>query len=103
MKKRMLANEGLRRMLNISPDLQWEEHVEVKNQFVVKMWRSGYPASWRAEVVSTSIQHYEDMVKDEKDGIRPLFRPRSFMEDERWMEKLRKLMQCTKQVEIRME
>ena len=27
----MLANEGLRRMLNISPDLPWEEFVMVMN------------------------------------------------------------------------
>ena len=31
MKKRMLANEGLRRLLNMSPDLPWQDLVQVMN------------------------------------------------------------------------
>ena len=35
MKRSMLSNEGLRRLLNMSPDLPWGEFLDV-----VKMWRS---------------------------------------------------------------
>ena len=59
MKRSMLANEGLRRLLNMSPTLEWNESVEVMNEFAVKMSRSGYPASWREEAVKVSIQKYE--------------------------------------------
>ena len=38
MKRSMLSKEGLRRLLNMSPDLPWEEFVNVMNQYVVKMW-----------------------------------------------------------------
>ena len=76
-------------MLNISPDLPWEEYLKVMNQFVMR--RSGYPSSWRAEAVSASIQTYDDMAKNKKKGNILLFRPRGFMEEERRMAKLRKL------------
>ena len=91
MKKRMLANEGFRRLVNISPDLPWDESVRVMNEFCVKMWRSGYPATWRAEAVSSVIQRLEKALKEERDGVRPLFLPKGFMEEERRMAKLRKL------------
>ena len=90
MKKRMLANEGLRRLLNMSPDLQWEESVKVMNEFVVKMWRSGYPASWRAEAVQSALNMHEVMIKDESSGIRLLFRPKDFKAEERRLDKLKK-------------
>jgi hypothetical protein len=88
MKRSMLANEGLRRLLNISPELPWEAFVEVMNDFAVKMWRSGYPESWRADAVKAALKKYEDLLREEKEGLRPLFRPRSFMEEERAMAKL---------------
>ena len=90
MKRSMLSNEGLRRLLNMSPDLPWEEFVNVMNQYVVKVWRSGYPASWRADAVQSDLGRYEKMLKDEEDGRRPVFRPNTFMENERRLEKLRK-------------
>ena len=89
-KRSMLANEGLRRLLNMSPELEWHEAVKVMNEFVVKMWRSGYPASWREDAIKASTQKYEDMVKDDKDSKRPLFRPKGFLAEERRLAKLKK-------------
>ena len=85
MKRSMLSNEGLRRLLNMSPYLPWEEFANA-----VKMWRSGYPASWRAVAVQSALGRYKKMLKDEEDGRRPIFRPNTFMENERRLEKLRK-------------
>ena len=96
MKRSMLVNEGMRRLLNISPDLPWESFVKVMDEFAVKMWRSGYPASWRADTVKTSLQKYEDMLREEREGGKPLFRPKSFMEEERAMAKLKKAKQWHK-------
>jgi hypothetical protein len=90
MKRSMLANEGLRRLLNMSPHLEGNESVKVMNEFSVKMWRSGYPASWREEAVQTSIQKYEVMVQQDKDDKRPLFRPKDYMVEERKLEKFKK-------------
>ena len=69
MKKRMLANESFRRLVNISPELPWSESVRVMDKFCVKMWRSLYPSSWRAKAVITAIQRLEKIRQDEKDGL----------------------------------
>ena len=90
MKRSMLANEGLRRLLNMSPTLEWNESVKVMNEFAVKMSRSGYPASWREEAVKVCIQKYEAMVQEDKDGKRPLFRPKYFMAEDKKLSKLKK-------------
>ena len=90
MKKRMLVNEGLRRLLNMSPDLLWEDSLEGVNEFVVKMTRSGYPSSWRTEAVKSAIKMHEDMIEDEQSGKRPLFRPKEFKAEERRLEKPKK-------------
>ena len=37
MKMRMLANKGLSRLLNMSPDLEWKESVKVIIEFAVKI------------------------------------------------------------------
>jgi hypothetical protein len=90
MKRSMLANEGLRRLLNMSPHLHWNESVKVMNEFSVKMWRSGYPASWREDAVKASIQKYEVMVQEEKDGKSLLFRPKGYRAEERKLAKFKK-------------
>ena len=46
--------------------------------------------------MTSSIQLYENKLKDEKDGKMPLFRPKGFMSEERRMAKLRKLKQWHK-------
>ena len=70
----------------MSPGLEWKESVKVMNEFVVKMWRSGYPSSWRQDAVKSSIQMYEELVRDERSGKRPMFRPKEFMTEERRLE-----------------
>ena len=60
------------------------------NNFVVKMWRSGYPATWRADAIMAFTQKYEDMVMEDRDGKRPLFRPKDFMAEERRLAKQKK-------------
>ena len=80
----------------MSPDLPWEAFVDVMDEFVVKMWKSGYPASWRADAVKASLQKYEDMLREEREGGKPLFRPKSFMEEERALAKLKKAKQWHK-------
>ena len=37
------------------------------------MWRSGYVATWMADVGTSSIQIYEDKAHDEMDNKMPLF------------------------------
>ena len=37
MKRSMLANKGIRRLLSMSPDLPWEAFVKVMDEFAVKV------------------------------------------------------------------
>ena len=75
----------------MSKDLKWHESaVRVMNDFVVKMWRSGYPVSWRADAIMASTLKYEDMVKEDRDVTRYLFRPKDFMAEERKLAKQKK-------------
>ena len=64
MKRRMLANEGLRRLLNMSPDLHWNNSVKIMDEFVVKMYRSGYPSSWRTKAVKSALNMHKDMIQE---------------------------------------
>ena len=61
MKRSMLANEGLRRLLNISPELPWGAFIEVMDEFAVKMWRKAvckkFKEEHRIEVKVTDWQH----------------------------------------------
>ena len=58
----------------MSPDLPWEAFVDVMNEFAVKMWKSGNPASWRADAVKASLQKYEDMLGEEREGVEEIIR-----------------------------
>ena len=81
---------GLRRLLSMSPDLHWNNSVKIMDEFVVKMYRSGYPSSWRTEAVKSALNMHEDMIQEELSGKRPLFRPKDFMLEERRIAKLQK-------------
>ena len=74
----------------MSPDLPWQDSVQVVNQFSFKMSRSGYPASWQEDAVKSAIASYEKMVEDDTKDLRPLFRPNTFKEEERRLGKLKK-------------
>ena len=89
-KKLMLVNEAERRLMNTSPDLPWSEFQSVLTKMSHKMRRSGYPASWRRETFRTAIMRYRRRKKEDLDGIRPLYRPREWMEEDRRLAKARK-------------
>ena len=56
------------------------------------MWQSGYPASWKEDAVKNSIQKYEVMVQEEKDGRRP----KDYMAEERKLAKFKNSRLCQK-------
>ena len=70
--------------------------MKIMNEFVVKMYRSGYPSSWRAEAVKSALHMHEVMIQEESSGKRPLFRPKGFMVEERRLAKLKNYKPGTK-------
>ena len=70
MKRSILSNDGLRRFLNMSPDLPLEEFLNVMNQYAVKMWQSGYPASRQADAIQSAFGQYEKILNGQRDNRR---------------------------------
>ena len=91
MKMAVLHREAVRRMLNMDKLHSWQEVTATLNIFSKKLERSGYPASVRADVVRSAIQTYWKMRGEEDEGIRPLYRPRTWHEEKRSVEKVSKL------------
>ena len=52
-----------------------------------KLRRSGYPATWRHEVIKAAYEKFDKMCEDEDNGVRPIHRPREWKERERRLEK----------------
>ena len=57
------------------------------NQYSKKLKRSGYKSSTRADIINSAIQTYSNMRQDEDAGRKPLYRPRSWHETGRNLEK----------------
>ena len=64
-----------------------EEKAEVKNfflsEFSLRLQASGYPARFRYQVIEAGIRTFEKQVERDTLGICPLYRPRSYNEEER--------------------
>ena len=83
-KKRIVnTQEVIRRQRNCHPDLPKKEVAEILTKFAQKMKDSGYDEKFRYEVIDSGVKGYREQVKKDKDGIRPMFRPRNYMKDER--------------------
>ena len=89
-KRTSLIQEGLRRMLNTMPGLDPQIWKEVMEDFLTKLMRSGYPARFRSQVVHGSLSAYQCRLRQDKEGLRPLYRPRNYNREERELAKLSK-------------
>ena len=87
MKMAVLHREGVRRLLNMDRLHSWEEVVGTMNKYSKKLQRSGYSSIPRADIIKAAIQTYRRMRGEEVAGKRPLYRPRSWHETERSLEK----------------
>ena len=74
---------AMTRLLCCSPNLERREVVEVMEDFAKMMKRSGYSEKFRHEIISDAVKGHEKRIQQEKDGGRPLDRPREYQERER--------------------
>ena len=59
-------------------------------KFARKLRRSGYPHSFRHQVIKSALDRWKRMCKEEDEGVRPVHRPREFRREERKVAKISK-------------
>jgi hypothetical protein len=87
-KRSTLIQEGVRRLLNVSPDLPDTIRTEVMSRFDVKMRFSGYNKRFRWNVLNSAYSIYESKLKEQTDGVRPLYRRREYQRSVREKKKV---------------
>ena len=89
-KRTTLTQELIRRLLNCSKELPCSAKRKHLNNYMQLLKNSGYSEAFRAEILKSGIQGYNKILKAERDGTRPMYRPKGWMESARWLEKRRK-------------
>ena len=88
-KMNCLTQEVIRRLRNTKESLDWDEiKAPILTNFCKKMARSGYPESYRAEVIKSGVVGYERQLEASRSGQKPLFRPRGWQQEERRRRKI---------------
>ena len=78
------TQELIRRMVNTSDKLDWNENVApVLTNYMERMLQAGYGQSYRRRVLERALGRYDQMKRDAVDGIRPVNRPKYWMEETR--------------------
>ena len=86
-KRTILTQECLRRLRNTKIDLGQEVQNRHLSEFMVKLKRSGYPEKYRIEVLDSARKAFEKMMKDDNEGVKPLYRSKDWNLEERKLEK----------------
>ena len=64
-------------------DLGEETQNKHLNNFMLKLKNSGYSAKFRTDILDSALKAFEKIMKDDQDGIKPLFRDRTWNKEER--------------------
>ena len=87
-KKNVHIQEILRRMMNCTRRIDWkQETAPCVSDYMLRMKEAGYDEKYRKRVLLAAISIYDKKVEDDKRGVRPLFRPKSWQKEERKKEK----------------
>ena len=78
MKLSVMVEDGMRMLRNNSRVLDWESRRRVMEAWSRKLQRSGYPATFRHQVIKAAVLKWERICKDEYDGVRPIRRAREW-------------------------
>ena len=82
-KRTILTQECLRRLRNTKVELGRATQNKHLNKFMLKMKNSGYSAKYRKEVLNSALGAFDQMLKDDSTGKKPLFRNREWNKGER--------------------
>ena len=86
-KRTSLTQEGIHILRNTSLELPPEVAAGHLTQLCIRMKAAGYNEQFRLEVIKSSMAGFNKMVEVEKEGGRPINRPRSWEEDRRQVQK----------------
>ena len=83
-KRTILTQECLRRLRNTQVELGKSVQTKHLNNFMIKLKDSGYTALYRKQILSSALNAFEKMVKDDQVGTKPLYR------DKNWNKEIRR-------------
>ena len=90
-KRAVHTQELLRRLMNMSHRLDWRGEVApVLTEYMARMKVAGYKEKYRREVLTHALGIFDRKWAEHRDGIRPLFRPKTWKKKERKDEKRNK-------------
>ena len=96
-KRSVHTQEVLRRLLNCSRRLQWEEQVApFVTDYMNRMRSAGYKERYRKTVLEHALSIYDNKVKDQEEGKRPMYRAKDYHKEQRKEAKERKKHQWAK-------
>ena len=85
-KRTILTQECLRRLRNTQLDLG--ENIQKKHltEFMLKMKNSGYSQEYRKQILVSALKAFDEMVKADQTGVKPLYRDKKWQQEERKQE-----------------
>ena len=87
MKRTVLTQEGIRRLLRCRPSLPASRKCEILTEFMRMLRRSGYNEKFRLEILKSAKSGYEKIVEADKNDVKPMYRNKSWKREERYKEK----------------
>ena len=78
-----LTQEVIRRLRNCRRSMNWSIKAKILSEFMHSMMASGYSEQYRLEVLKSGLKGYQRQCEDNDNGIKPLYRPRSFQHEKR--------------------
>ena len=90
-KRTILSQELLRIMTHCSRNLPDEIRIKHINEMMRRIQYSGYNKESRYDIVNSALKAYENLLQKEKDGERPLHRPKDWNTEQRDKEKKHKM------------
>ena len=83
-KRSVHTQEVLRRLMNCSRELDWSEEVApVATEYMYRMKMAGYKEEYRKSIAQSALKIFKLKQDEDREGIRPMFRPRDWKKEER--------------------
>ena len=83
-KRSVHTQEIVRRLMNTSHRLGWRnETAPVLTEYMLRMKRAGYSEKYRREVLTHALGIYDRKWAEQRNGTRPIFRPKGWKKKER--------------------
>ena len=79
----ILTQECMRRLRNTNTDLGEEVQRRHLDKFMLTLKKSGHSVQFRKQILNSAIKGFEEILEQDRKGVKPLFRNRNWNEKER--------------------